>query len=218
MDIFKYGAVMCCETFFLALGGVILNKILADMGDTEITAFNLTLSMESMLTIIPNSLALVAQIVSGRYKGAGDNRHALTLSMKITLVAMAFHYATGFLTLPFAEEYARLYTDKTELIEIMVRVYTFYVFLAPLFWSFGNALSAGIRGYGNVRQPAITLILSLWLFCIPATYFLCSHLQLGAFGRAIVSVMQNALYSFSFLAYYFVELYRIKKRSRLQEE
>ncbi len=211
-NILSYGTVMCGETFLLSCGGVILNKILADMGDLQVTGANIAASMESLLTVIPNSLALVAQLVAGRYKGAGENRHALVLSMRITLVAMAFHFAAAFITLPIAEQYALCYTKDRAVIEVALAVYKLYIFTMPFVWSFGNSLSAGIRGYGNVRQPALTITISLWAFAIPATYYFCKVLDGGAVAKTAVSVVQTGIYSISFLSYYFIELHRLKKQ------
>ncbi|MBQ9975302.1 MAG: hypothetical protein IJP16_02255 [Clostridia bacterium] len=210
-DIFKYGIVMCAETFFSSLGGMLLGKILADMGDMQVTGYTLAVSMQSMLTILPNALALVAQIVSGRYKGAGDNAHALKLSMTITLVATAIHLGFSFISLTFIDKFVLLYTKEADIIEIILRVYRVYVFTMPFVWAFGNVLSAGIRGYGNVRQPALTIIICLWAFKIPATYVAVSLMQAGAVGRILVQSIEMAIYGASFIAYYFIELHRIKK-------
>ena len=214
LDIFKYGIVMCAETLFGSIGGVILSKILADLGDLQVTGFTIATSMQSLFSVAPNSLAFAAQISSGRYKGAGEDEHSLRLSMRITLVGTLLHMVILFATLPFAERLALLYTRDEEILKIVVDVYKVYVYTMPIVWSFGNTLSAGIRGYGNVRQPAITIVACLWLFKIPATYFALSVLNTGAVGRTVVNSVEMAIYAASFLGYYFFELYRIKKRNR----
>lgn len=211
-DIFRLGIVMCAESFFSSLGGVILGKILADMGDMEVTGYTLSVSMQSLLTVLPNSIALVAQIVSGRYKGAGDDDHALKLSMSLTLIATFIHLSLSFISLTYIDKFVLLYTKEAEVIDIILRVYKAYVFSMPFVWAFGNVLSAGIRGYGNVRQPALTIIISLWAFKIPATYLAVSVLQTGAVGRTLVYSIETAIYGASFVGYYFLELHRIKKR------
>ena len=215
-SILSYGAVMCGETFFLSCGGVILNKILADMGDLQVTGANIAVSMESLLTVVPNSLALVAQLVAGRYKGAGENRHALVLSMRITLVAMALHFVAALISFPVAEQYARCYTNDDDVIAVTLAVYKLYIFTMPFVWAFGNSLSAGIRGYGNVRQPALTIIICMWAFKIPATYYFCEVLGGGAVAKTAVNIAETGIYAISFLSYYFIELSRIKKRELIK--
>jgi Na+-driven multidrug efflux pump len=211
-DILRIGVVMCAEAFVAALGGVILGKILADMGDLQVTGFTLSQSMQSLLTVLPISIALVAQIVAGRYKGAGDDAYALKLSMKLTFISFAIHMIFAYTSLLFVDKFVLLYTKDAATIGIIIRVYRAYVFSMPFFWAFGNVLSAGIRGYGNVRQPALTIIICLWVFKIPATYIAVSVLDAGAVGRVLVQSIEMALYAASFLGYYFLELHRIKKR------
>ena len=211
-DIFKLGIVMCAESFFSSFGGMILGKILADMGDMEVTGYTLAVSMQSLLTVLPNSIALVAQIVAGRYKGAGDDDHALKLSMSLTLIATFIHLSFSLISLTYIDRFVLLYTKEKAIIDIILKVYKSYVFTMPFVWAFGNVLSAGIRGYGNVRQPALTIIISLWIFKIPATYFAVSVLQSGAVGRILVQSLETAIYGASFVGYYFFELHRIKKR------
>ena len=214
LDIFKYGIVMCAETLFASIGGVVLSKILADLGDLQVTGFTIATSMQSLFSVVPNALAYAAQISSGRYKGAGEEEHSLRLAMRITLVGTLLHMAILFATLPFAERLALLYTRDEEILSVVLNVYKVYVYTMPIVWSFGNTLSAGIRGYGNVRQPAITIVACLWAFKIPATYFALSVLHTGAVGRTVVNSVEMGIYALSFLGYYFFELYRIKKRNK----
>lgn len=217
-EIFKLGIVMCAETFFSTFGGVILGKILADMGDIEVTGYTLATSMLSLVTVMPNSLAFVAQIVSGRYKGAGDNKHALRLSMTLTLVAMAIHFTLSLIMFAFIDKFALLYTKDEKIIKIIVDIFRLYVLIMPFVWSFGNVLSAGIRGYGNVRQPALTIIICLWAFKIPATYVAISVMQKGAVGREFVVCLEMFIYALSFIGYYLFEMRRIKKRELSEKD
>lgn len=217
-EIFRIGVVMCIEAFLLEAGGVVIAKILADMGDLETYVFSVVSSMRSLITTLPNSIALVVQILAGRYHGAGENVKSLKLSMKLTLITTSVFMLLSLGFAITADKFTLLYTRDAQSIAPVIKTFRVYLFTIPLVWSFGNVLSAGIRGYGNVRMPMLTLVITMWVFRIPATYYAISVLKTGAVGRIFVESLETAIYGIAFLIYYFLEMHRLKKSEASSEE
>ena len=84
-----------------------------------------------------------------------------------------------------------------------------------LFFASANILSAGIRGAGNVKFPAMVLILSAWIYKIPATWFVCIYLNKGALGCSLVNGIEQIIFGSFFIVFMLINY---KKTKALKNE
>ena len=85
--------------------------------------------------------------------------------------------------------------------------------VSPLFWTTGNLLSAAIRGTGDVKYPALILILAAWFYRIPAAWLVCVYLNGGAEALTLVNALLQVVYAVFFGGYLIV---KIKQQKKLQ--
>lgn len=210
-EVMRIGAVMCIQTFVVSIGALVLSKIFSDMGDDHVSAFSITTSVESIIHLVPLALAYVVQILAGKYTGAGEKRQALNVSVWVTVASTAIHVLISFVAFLFAKQLVGMYTSNETVIDIATETLKIGLIIMPIGWSGGNVLPAGIRGMGNVKYPALILILSLWLYKIPATWYVCSVLNKGAQGRMLVYALEFVVYTLGFIGYAVYAHKKIKK-------
>lgn len=213
IDTVKIGSVMCIQSFAVSTASLIVTQILATMGDLEISAYNITTSVQSLLVTAANSLAYVAQIVSGKYTGANEKRHAYNISIFITLVGTALSVIIALLSVPFSKLIVGMYTSDTNVIPISASALSVYMLSSCLFFASANILSAGIRGAGNVKFPAIVLVISAWIYKIPATWFTCVYLNKGAIGCSLVNGIEQIIFGLFFIIFMLVNYKRVKAKT-----
>ena len=211
-EVMKIGAVMCAQSFIVSIGGLVLSKIFAGMGDDHVSAFSITTSVESIIHLVPLALAYVVQILAGKYTGAGEKKQALNISVWVTVASTFIHIALSLIAFLFAKQLVGMYTNNETVTAIATETLKIGLIIMPLGWSGGNVLPAGIRGMGNVKFPALVLVLSLWLYKIPATWYACSVLDKGAQGRMLVYAIEFMVYTLCFVGY---TLYAAKKINKV---
>ncbi len=209
----KLGGVVCIQSFAVAICGLILSQIFATMGDTEMSAFNIASSAESLVNLAPLAMAYVVQILAGKYMGAGEEKHAYTVSASLTAISTVMHIVISAIAFPLSDTLVSFYTDDKTLIEISSLALKVGLVVSALFWSTGNAFSAGIRGAGNVKYPALVLILSSWLYKIPATWLVCVKLDYGAVGRVFVNSFEQVVFALFFVAFGIFKFRQIKRKN-----
>ena len=176
-DIVKMSWVICLQTFAVSWAALFLNQIFARVGDLEMSAYTITVSAETLIILVPLAVALVAQILAGKYKGAGEIAHAMKISVSLTIAATVLHVIIALISFPIAGNVLRLYTDNEAILRVATKAFRLNLLVSTLFWSSANVLSAGIRGMGNVKYPAMVLIITSWVYMLPATWYFCVVLK-----------------------------------------
>ncbi len=213
LEVVKIGAVMCAQSFLVSIGGLVLSSILTTMGDAHVSAYSIVISLESFIHIIPMSLAFVAQILAGKHTGASNKKLALDISVRVTVISTVLHMIFSLAAYFLAGQLVGLYTDDAEVLVIAERALQICLIIMPIGWSAGNSLPAGIRGMGNVKLPALVLIVSLFLFKIPLTWYVCTFLNWGAWGRMLVYSLEYIVYMVCFVIYYIIKYRKLRSEA-----
>ena len=215
IDTVKIGAVMCIQSFAVSTASLIVTQILARMGDLQISAYSITTSVQSLLVAASNSLAYVAQILSGKYTGANEKSHEYEISIYITLAGTALSVLVAVISIPLSKFLVGMYTSDSTIIPVSASALSAYMISSCLFFASANILSAGIRGAGNVKFPAMVLILSAWIYKIPATWFVCIYLNKGALGCSLVNGIEQIIFGSFFIVFMLINY---KKTKALENE
>lgn len=197
----KIGSVMCLQSFATSVSGLFLSRIIALMGDVQMSVHTIVMSSLSLFVAPLNSMAYVAQILAGKHTGAGDYKKALEVSLKITYITMIMNFALAIIAYPISEFIVGMYTDDKTIVDFASRAFRVWLLFSPVQWSMANVFSAGIRGSGNVKYPAWVLVFTAFLFQLPMTYLVCKTLAYGASGRIFVYALEQLVYALFFTAY-----------------
>lgn len=154
---------------------------LADYGATIISGHQITLSISSLIFMLPLSLCLAVTIRVGQLNGAHRFKEARAVSflgLRIALIIASFSCAALYL---LSDSIASLYTDDLELIAVISTLLSF-----AALYQFSDALqltaNGALRGYKDTRIPLLYAFISYWLVGLPSGYFIAEHWALGATG------------------------------------
>ena len=212
LETIKIGGVMCVQNFAVSISALFLNQIFARIGDDEMSAYNIVVSCESIIHLSTNAMAYVAQILAGKYMGAGQERKAYNISILITNITTVLSILLALIAFPLSDFLVGLYTKDKLIISIASDAFRTGLLVSTLFWAYGNVLSAGIRGAGNVKYPAFILILSAWIYKIPATWYFCVYLNKGASGRIFVNSFEQFIFAFFFIIFAIFKFKKLKQK------
>lgn len=154
---------------------------LADYGATVISAHQITLSISSLLFMLPLSLCLAVTVRVGQLNGARRFKEARAVSflgLRIALIVASFSSAAIVL---LSEGIASLFSKDPELIAVASTLLTF-----AALYQFSDALqltaNGALRGYKDTRIPLLYAFISYWVLGLPSGYVMAEFIELGAIG------------------------------------
>lgn len=155
--------------------------LLADYGAVVISAHQITLSISSLIFMLPLSLCLALTIRVGQHRGAGRLIEAQQTAF-LGLAASVALALTSFALLRFlAAPLAGHYSTNPQVVELAA----YLLGLASLY-QFSDAIqlaaTGALRGFKETRTPLIICFIAYWLVGLPSGYYMAEAMQFGAAG------------------------------------
>ena len=154
---------------------------LADYGATVISAHQITLSISSLIFMMPLSLCLAVTIRVGQLNGAkrfADAQRVGFLGLRIALIIACFSSMTLYL---LSDGIASLFSQDAELIVIASTLLSY-----AALYQFSDALqltaNGALRGYKDTRIPLLIAFIAYWIVGLPSGYVIAEYLGMGAVG------------------------------------
>ncbi|MFI3262716.1 MAG: MATE family efflux transporter [Rikenellaceae bacterium] len=212
MEGVKIGLPAGLQQLFVSLGMLAILSIVNSYGTNTIAAFTAAGRIESVIFIVPMSLALSLTSFVAQNYGANNFdriRNGLNSGLKIAL-------NSSFLFLiilsALAEPLMKMFTSVPEIIEIGCQyLYVFgvsYSLFATMFCYMGV-----LRGMRNTLVPMFITVLSLWLIRVPIANILSSYL--GELGIWLASTASWAV-GMALSIFYFRHFFK-KKHLQIKE-
>lgn len=192
---------------FVSVGFLALYKIVNMFGTTTIAAYSIAMRIDSFAVLPAMNFSAAISTFVGQNIGA-NKMERISKGLKATLKLMSIvSIVITLLAVVFAEPIISVFTTDKEVIDIGIHylyiVSPFYIVLAAMF-----VISGLLRGAGDTIASMIITIITLWLFRIPASYFL--SLKIGVVG--IWWGIPVAWIVGAFIAYFYYRTGRWKKR------
>lgn len=163
----------------------LIGLLLADLGEVQIGAHQITISFTGLIFMLPLSLSMAMTIRVGHQLGQQKPQAALFTARCGLQLALLFASLAALGIALFNQQIASLYTRDPVLIEICISL----LWVALLF-QFPDALqittSGILRGHKDTAVPLILVFLAYWCFGLPLGYILAKtsliSAPLGALG------------------------------------
>ncbi|MFH2003050.1 MAG: MATE family efflux transporter [Planctomycetota bacterium] len=168
--------------FFLEVGGwVFFTSILSRMGENELAANQIAISIIKVSFLPGYAISDAACILAGNYFGAGNFhgvRKSFQASMKVAIAVMAF-FGLLFWILP--ELFLRCFQDDPAVIEIGCEL-LLVAAVFQIFDAIAMVATGTLNGVGDTRYTMYISVLAAWLVLVPLAYFFGVTLGWGALG------------------------------------
>lgn len=170
------------ENSLFQLGKILLLSLISTLGTAAIAA-NAVANTITMFNILPGIAIGYAQLSTVSICiGAGDAQQARYYSMKlmkITYAGMAILSGIIFFTVDYI---LRIYGLSEQTQRIAMEVIRYHAVMALISWVPSFSTPNSFRAAGDVIQPMIIAIASMWVFRIGTAYLFTVQLGMGLMG------------------------------------
>lgn len=170
------GAIFCEVSIF---GAVAI--LMAEFGTNVIAAHQAAINFASLIYMVPLSIGMALTIAVGFEVGARRPADAKQYSYIGIGIALAVAVITGISLYIFNHQVAKLYSNYTEIVELIQRF-----LLYAIFFQLSDAVAAPIqgalRGYKDVKVTLVMALISYWIMGAPIGYILAKYFDFGPYG------------------------------------
>ncbi|MFW1676265.1 MATE family efflux transporter [Pontibacter sp. JAM-7] len=161
------GVALLIEVSMFTLIGLLL----ADLGETQVGAHQITISFTGLIFMLPLSLSMAMTIRVGHQLGR-KNLAAASFTARCGLqLSLMIAASAACLIWLFRHDIAGLYTDDPQLLQISATL-----LLVAVIFQFPDALqittSGILRGYKDTSVPLVLVFLAYWCLGLPLGYLL----------------------------------------------
>lgn len=182
--ILRVGVPGGLENGMFQVGKILVQGLVASFGTAVIAANALANNIVVIPHVSGNAVGLALVTVVGQCVGAGEFDQAGKYMRNLTgLVYLTMGSLEVFLGLT-AEFWVSIFRLPAETSAITVELILSFVIFAIPFWPASFALPNGLRAAGDVRFTMLVSSVSMWIFRIGFSFFLCSP----AVGMGIMGV------------------------------
>ncbi len=163
-------------------GKLLVQSLVASLGIVSLTANSIANSLNTIISIPGNAIAVVAVTVIGFYAGAGLKEEMKKMMKKFTVYSMLLLAGVSIIILPFAGSIIKLYSPTPQVIELALQVTHLTLICVPIFWSAAFILPSCLRSAGDVVFVTVISISSMWIIRVFGGYLLVKYTSLGLMG------------------------------------
>jgi len=177
-EVCKNGAYSALEQFVLQFGAVVTTSIITVIATTPYAAYQVALSVQSMIWAVTGIFGVAATSMAGMAKGEKNMQKVQTVTNYIWKLGMIVAAAL-FLVYFFAGGFiASLYTDKPEVYKLTGKLLRL---ASPMLFGVctHQTLAGCMRGVSYPKYPLVSALISLWLCRVIGTFIVVRLLGLG---------------------------------------
>jgi Na+-driven multidrug efflux pump len=163
-------------------GKLLVQTLVASLGTASLAANSIAGSLNSIINIPGNAIAIVSVTIVGYYAGAGLKQDLNKIIKKLTLYAMLLLAAVSIAFLPFASHFLKLYSDSENVLQMALHITYLTLACIPIFWSAAFVIPSALRSTGDVVYVTTVSILSMWIVRVFGGYVLVKYTSLGLMG------------------------------------
>jgi len=182
LDMLKVGLPTSLQMFFRAVMSMVIVNIVAGFGTAAVAAFGIVMRLHINALMPAFALGGAAATLMGQNLGAGNIDRARKSVWTATFIDMFIMLTAGILFYIFSPGIISIFTKDPRVIMIgseFMRISAFfYIFIA-----FGVVLNRALGGAGDTVVPMLITFISLWIYLVPAAYFVTRY---TAFGLKVI--------------------------------
>ncbi len=181
-SIFGVGIPASVESMMFNGGKLITQVFIVSLGTVSIASNYIAGSMNSLMLIPGNALAIVATTMVGQAMGKGDTKEAGFLMKYLTWASSAVLLVLGAMVFPIAPLISRLYSTDTAVVSMATQLFRMSLVVSPICWAWSFLLPAGLKGAGDVKFTMVSAIIGMWTFRIGTGWLFAIPMGLGVPG------------------------------------
>jgi len=159
----------------------LVTTLIARLGPVPLASHQIALNTVALTYMVPLGISSAAAVRVGQAIGRKDPRAAGDAGNTAIFLGAAFMTCASAALLIFPRAIARMYTPAEDIIRA-----TTYLLAAgaafQLFDGIQTVATGALRGAGDTRTPMLCHLIAYWIIGLPLGYWLCFHLNWGAFG------------------------------------
>jgi len=163
-------------------GKLLVQTLVVSLGTASLAAHTIAGSLNSIINIPGNTIAIVSLTVVGYYAGAGLKSEIKNIINKLTLYAMILLGGVSLVFFPFAKHFLKLYSPTDDALQMALHITFLTLICMPIFWPAAFVLPACLRSTGDVVYVTVVSILSMWIIRVFGSYLLVKYTSLGIMG------------------------------------
>ncbi len=163
-------------------GKLLVQTFITSLGTAALAANAIAGSMNAIINIPGNAVAIVSVSVIGYYAGAGLREDLRKMIKKLTLYAMTLLGVVSLAFFPFVEKFLGLYSPEQDVLKMALHVTYLTLICIPVFWPAGFIVPACLRSTGDSVFVTMVSISSMWLVRVLGGYLLVRYTALGLMG------------------------------------
>jgi MATE family multidrug resistance protein len=175
----------------------VIALLIARLGSDVVAAHQITLSITSVLFMVPLSLAYALTVLIGQSQGKADPIESRNIWKNAILVNLLLSGVSASFLFFFRENIVSLYSSDTAVTSLAVNLLLFAV-LYQLSDAIQIGAAGALRGYKDTLVTLVLTVISFWLVGLPLGYYLglSQSAPLGAEGfwiGLVVGLSVNAV-------------------------
>lgn len=180
--IFNLGIPASAEQLMFQGGRLITQTYIVRLGTVALAANTISTSVNSLLMVPGNALAIAATALVGQQIGAGRFKEARKQLNFLVLAASAAMSLISLIMLVAKDSFIGLYTQDPDIRSLVSLIILSSLIVQPFIWSTSFITPAGLRGAGDIRYTMAVSMASMWLLRILLGYIFAVVLPWGVLG------------------------------------
>ena len=180
--ILRVGIPSAVENGMFQFGKLVVQSTVSILGTTAIAAQAVISSLDSLMAMPGMAIGVGLVTVAGQCIGKGRPDEAKRYIGYFTRIAAAIVAVTGLLMSILVPSITSLTALTPEGALLVCRIVRFIAFMMILLWPSAFTVPNGLRAAGDVSFTMLVSALSMWIFRVALSWYLCRYTAIGLWG------------------------------------
>lgn len=180
--ILRIGLPSGVENGMFQFGKLVVQSTVSILGTTAIASQAVVVTLESFGSMPGQAIGVGLMTVAGQCIGRGLYKEASDYMRRFTRISTLVVLATGVLISGAVPGIVRLTALSEEGAQLVCRLIWFTSVLKVILWPTAFTLPNGMRAAGDVSYAMWVSTLSMWIFRVALSWYLCRYTPVGLWG------------------------------------
>ncbi len=155
---------------------------MATLGTTAIAAQAMTTTLDSLHSMPSMAIGTALLTIAGQCMGAGRVEEAEYYTKKLCVIGWVLRISCGLIVVAATPFICRVSGLSEPASQLAFKMMSWIVMASVLFWVAGFVLPNTMRAAGDVTFCAVMSAISMWIFRVAFSAFLCRRMGVGLEG------------------------------------
>jgi len=190
VGLLKIGVPSAGENLSYNISQLVVTSFIAMIGTTALVTRIYSMNLMYYIMLLSIAVGQGTQILVARMIGAGEIHQAYKRGLHSLYIGMSSSFVMAIVFNLTGKPLLGLFTDDPAVISLGMTLLTLSLILEPG-RAFNIILISALRAAGDVQFPVYMAILSMWGICVPVSYLLGIHFDMGLVGVFIAFILDE---------------------------